>query len=76
MRIRILVFIKRDGNLRPLLYWYRLKGSIWSLHYERPRPSTPQLSFETIKLLNFDFIEDPDSAFHSNADPETAFKIS
>jgi hypothetical protein len=29
----------------------------------------PGLYFEPLKLLNFDFNADPDSAFYSNADP-------
>ncbi len=32
----------------------------------------PRLYNEPQKLLNFDFIADPDPAFHSNADPDPA----
>jgi hypothetical protein len=49
-----------DGNLRPLVYWYRLQVfflTLLSLHCERPRPSTA--IFETLELLTFDFIGDP-----------------
>ncbi len=34
----------------------------------------PRLHFEPVKLLNFDFNEDPDPAFHSKADPHPASK--
>jgi hypothetical protein len=48
-------------------------GNNWSsdtprLHCERPRPSG--FIFEPRKLLNFDFIENLDQAFHSNPDPD------
>jgi hypothetical protein len=29
----------------------------------------PRLHFEPLKLLDFDFNADPDTAFHSNANP-------
>jgi hypothetical protein len=49
--------------------------SLPGLHFEPPDLycKRPQLYTEPLKLLNFDFA-DPDSAFHSNADPDLASK--
>jgi hypothetical protein len=33
-----------------------------------------RLYFKPLKLLNFDFIADPDTAFHSNKDPDPTFE--
>jgi hypothetical protein len=54
--------------MRPLVYRtsiLSLHASIVSVH------GPPRFHFELLKLLTSNFDEDPDSAFHSNADPDT-----
>jgi hypothetical protein len=57
MRIRILLLIKVTEII------LRLQASTVSVR------SSPGLSFEPLKLLNFDFNADPDTAWKYNADP-------
>jgi hypothetical protein len=44
------------------------------LYFDHPVSGPPQLKFEPLKFLNFDFNADPDPdtdpAFHSNTDPD------
>jgi hypothetical protein len=47
---------------------FSLQACIVSVH------GHPQLYFEPLKLLNFDFNADPDPDFHFNADPGPASK--
>ncbi len=54
-----------DGLLRPLVS----RPSIVSLQASIVSFS-PQLYFEPLQLLKFDFNADPDPAFNSNVDPD------
>ncbi len=56
-------------------HWYTqaLQGSIVSLHASIVSVhGCPRLHFQLLKLLNLDFIADPDPAFHSYEDPDPA----
>jgi hypothetical protein len=49
-----------------------LQGSILNLQaYIVSFHGPPWLHLESLKLINFDLNEDPDPAFHSNADPDS-----
>ncbi len=70
MRIRILLLINVMGicyhwSIDPL----SLQGSIVSVN------GPPLLYFELLKFLNVGNNADPDTAFHSEADPDPASKL-
>ncbi len=61
---------KSDANLRPQIY--RSYRALFISLQTSPRPSTAP--FKLLELLTFDFNENPEPVFHSNAYPATLNK--
>ncbi len=80
IRIQLFNFIRIRSQLFTLiriLIRIKLLFKVMEIHFEPPSlhfDGPSRLYFEPLKLLNFDSNRDPDPAFHSNSNPDTASK--